>query len=181
LASTGILSAGNEPPSRPSKRADFEIADGDCDAAVSGADPIEDREGFARLLDRIERNGVRTVIVEDASRFARDLVVQELGIALLAKRGVPLLAASGDDLTNSNDLGRKMMRQVTGAFMEYEKRRLVAKLRGARERKRNETGKKVGGRKSHASYGRRWSRKRAAFEGRMARLGGLATEKSAPG
>jgi hypothetical protein len=34
--------------------------------------------------------------------------------------------------------------------MEYEKGRLVAKLRGARERKRKETGKKVGGRKSHA-------------------------------
>jgi DNA invertase Pin-like site-specific DNA recombinase len=49
------------------------------DAAVSGADPIEGREGFARLLDRIEGNGVSTVIVEDASRFARDLVVQELG------------------------------------------------------------------------------------------------------
>jgi len=34
--------------------------------------------------------------------------------------------------------------------MEYEKGRLVAKLRGARERKRKETGKKVGGRKTHA-------------------------------
>jgi hypothetical protein len=34
--------------------------------------------------------------------------------------------------------------------MEYEKGRLVAKLRGARERKRTETGKKVGGRNSHA-------------------------------
>jgi DNA invertase Pin-like site-specific DNA recombinase len=101
------------------------------------------------LLDRIEGNGVRIVLVEDASRFARDLVVQELGIALLAKPAVRLLTASGDDLTD-NDLGRKMMRQVAGAFMEYEKARLVAKLRGARERKRKETGKKVGGRKSHA-------------------------------
>jgi DNA invertase Pin-like site-specific DNA recombinase len=56
----------------------FEVADADWfyDAAVSGADPIEGREGFARLLDRIEGNGVSTVIVEGASRFARDLVVQ---------------------------------------------------------------------------------------------------------
>ena len=43
------------------------------DAAVSGADAIETRAGFAALLDRIEGNGVRTVIVEDASRFARGL------------------------------------------------------------------------------------------------------------
>jgi hypothetical protein len=28
------------------------------DAAVSGADPIESRPGFAELLDRIEGNGV---------------------------------------------------------------------------------------------------------------------------
>jgi hypothetical protein len=34
--------------------------------------------------------------------------------------------------------------------MEYEKGRLVAKLRAAREPKRKEAGKKVGGRKSHA-------------------------------
>jgi DNA invertase Pin-like site-specific DNA recombinase len=132
------------------KRAGFELVAEHYDAAVSGADPIEGRKGFAALLDRIENNGVATVIVEDASRFARELVVQELGIALLAKRGVRLLTASGDDLTDSDDLGRKMMRQVAGAFAEYEKGRLVAKLRSGRQRKRIETGKKVGGRKSQA-------------------------------
>src|SRR5262249_42446546 len=149
------------------------------DGAVSGADPIEGREGFARLLDRIEGNGVTIVIVEDASRFARDLVVQELGIALLAKRGVRLLTASGDDLTDSADLGRKMMSQVAGAFMEYEKGRLVAKLRGARERKRKETGKKRLAAGSHTpSCGQRWLPKRGGFGERRAKLGALATAKS---
>ena len=62
------------------KRAGFGIVDEFYDAAVSGADPIETRAGFAALLDRIEGNGVRTVIVEDASRFARELMAQELGI-----------------------------------------------------------------------------------------------------
>ena len=46
-------------------------------------------------LERIEGNGVRTVIVEDASRFARELMAQELGITLLISRGVRLLTASG--------------------------------------------------------------------------------------
>jgi DNA invertase Pin-like site-specific DNA recombinase len=132
------------------KRAGFEVVAEYYDPGVSGADPIEGRKGFAELLDRVESNGVATVIVEDASRFAHELVVQELGIALLAKRGVRLLTVSGDDLTDSDDLGRKMMRQVAGAFAEYEKGRLVAKLRSGRQRKRTETGKKVGGRKSHA-------------------------------
>ena len=66
------------------ERAGFEIVAEFYDAAVSGADPIQDRPGFAALLDRIEGNGVRTVIVEDASRFARELMAQELGIPLLS-------------------------------------------------------------------------------------------------
>ena len=58
------------------KRGGFEIVAEFYDAAVSGADPIQDRPGFAELLDRIEDNGVRTVIVEDASRFARGLMAR---------------------------------------------------------------------------------------------------------
>ena len=44
------------------KRAGFQIVEEFYDAAVSGADPIQDRPGFAAVLDRIEGNGVRTVI-----------------------------------------------------------------------------------------------------------------------
>jgi hypothetical protein len=36
---------------------------------VSGADPVDSRSGFAAMLKRIEGNGVRTIIVETASRF----------------------------------------------------------------------------------------------------------------
>ena len=130
------------------KRTGYNIVEEFYDAAVSGADPIETRAGFAALLDRIEGNGVRIVIVEDASRFARELMAQELGITLLISRGVRLLTASGDDLTASDDPTRKMMRQIAGAFAEYEKARLVSKLRHARERVRQEKGK-CEGRKPH--------------------------------
>jgi DNA invertase Pin-like site-specific DNA recombinase len=92
---------------------------------------------------------VRIVLVEDASRFARDLVTQELGIIALIRRGVRVVTATGDDLTDSSDPSRKMMRQIAGSFAEYEKARLVAKLRGARERKRAAAGK-CEGRKSWA-------------------------------
>src|SRR4051812_27206587 len=84
------------------KRAGIVIISEFYDPAVSGADPIETRPGFAALLDRIEGNGVRTVIVEDATRFARDLVTQELGVLALVGRGVRVLTASGDDLTNTD-------------------------------------------------------------------------------
>ena len=109
---------------------------------MSGADPIETRPGFNRLLDRIEGNGVRVVIIEDASRFARDLMTQELGILSLIKLGVRVITATGDDLTDTCDPMKKAMRQIAGAFAELEKARLVHKLRGARERKR-EKGKRL--------------------------------------
>jgi DNA invertase Pin-like site-specific DNA recombinase len=127
------------------KRAGYEIVDEFYDPAVSGADPIETRPGFAALLDRIEENGVRVVLVEDASRFARDLMTQELGIVALIKRGVTVITASGDDLTNTDDPMKVALRQISGSFVQLEKSRLVAKLRDARERKRA-TGVKVEGR-----------------------------------
>ena len=92
---------------------------------------------------------MRTVIVEDASYFARDLVTQELGILALIGRGVHVLAASGDDLTNTDDPFKVAMRQIAGAFAQLEKASLVGKLKAARDRKRS-TGAKVEGRKSHA-------------------------------
>jgi DNA invertase Pin-like site-specific DNA recombinase len=131
------------------KRAGLRIVDWYYDPAVSGADPIEARPGFSALLDRLESNGVRVVVVEDASRFARDLVAQELGLLLLIKRGVRVLTASGDDLTDTSDPSRVMMRQIAGSFAQYEKTRLVTKLRVARERVRDARGK-CEGRKSYA-------------------------------
>jgi len=124
------------------KRAGLLVTDWFYDPAVSGADPIETRPGFSALLDRIEGNGVRVVLIEDATRFARDLIAQELGIVVLVSRGMKIITANGDDLTDTSDPSRVMMRQIAGSFAQYEKARLVARLRRAREVKG-----KLGGRK----------------------------------
>lgn len=129
---------------RFAKHSGFELVAWFDDPAVSGADPIETRPGFSALLDRIEGNGVRAILVEDASRFARDLVAQELGVLALIKRGMKVITASGEDLTEATDPSRIMMRQIAGSFAQYEKARLVRKLREARERLG-----KPGGRKSY--------------------------------
>ena len=68
---------------------------------------------------------------------------------LLIKRDVRVLTANGDDLTDTSDPSRVMMRQIAGSFAQYEKARLVTKLRGARERIREAAGK-CEGRKSYA-------------------------------
>jgi DNA invertase Pin-like site-specific DNA recombinase len=52
------------------RRAGYQIVDWFYDAGVSGEVEIADRTGFAEMLDRIDGNGVRTVFVESADRFA---------------------------------------------------------------------------------------------------------------
>ncbi|HEX8373772.1 MAG TPA: recombinase family protein, partial [Geminicoccaceae bacterium] len=98
----------------------------------------------------IEGDGIRVVAVEDASRFARSVLAQELGVLIMAKRGVRVVTAGGEDLTETDDPAKVMMRQVAGAFAEYEKARLVHKLRGARDRASERRGRRVEGRKGHA-------------------------------
>src|SRR3954462_2996706 len=51
----------------------LEIVEEFSDAAVSGPDPIDQRPGFVELLAYVHGNGARTILVENASRFARDL------------------------------------------------------------------------------------------------------------
>jgi hypothetical protein len=101
------------------------------------------------MLKRIEGNGVRTIIVETASRFARDLMVQEVGHAKLRERGIDLIAADNPGSFIDDTPTAKLVRQVLGAISEFDKAMTVAKLRGARERKRRDVGK-CEGRKSHA-------------------------------
>jgi DNA invertase Pin-like site-specific DNA recombinase len=129
--------------------AGFDLVGTYYDAAVSGADPVQARPGFVEMVKRIEGNGVRTIIVETASRFARDLMVQEVGFAMLQERGIGLIAADSPSSFLDDTPTAKLVRQVLGAIAEFDKAMTVAKLRGARERKRKEVGK-CEGRKSYA-------------------------------
>ena len=66
------------------ERSGIAIVEEFYDAAVSGADPIDERPGFSDLLKRVQGNGVGVVLVEDPTRFARDLTVQLTGHELLS-------------------------------------------------------------------------------------------------
>jgi DNA invertase Pin-like site-specific DNA recombinase len=128
----------------------YGVIDEFYDPAVSGSDPIEDRPGFAALLDRIENNGVRTLLVEDVSRFAREMKAHVLGIALLRERGVRLVSASdGQDLTEDTDEMTEGMVTIMAVFAQIEKKRLVKKLRAARDRKSSQLGRRIEGRKGY--------------------------------
>jgi DNA invertase Pin-like site-specific DNA recombinase len=132
------------------KSAGMVIVDWFYDAAVSGADPIETRPGFAAALVRIAGNGVRTIIVETSNRFARDLMVQEVGFAMLRDLGITLIAADSPSSFLDDGPTSKLIRQILGAVAEFDKAMTVAKLKGARDRAKRLRGGKCEGRKSHA-------------------------------
>ena len=135
------------------KRAGYEIVESYYDAAVSGADALDARPGFAEALKRIASNGVRTIIVETASRFARDLIVAETGFRRLRDAGITLIAADAPNSFLDDTPTSAFIRQVLAAVQELDKAMLVSRLKGARQRKRA-TGVKVEGRKSYGEADR---------------------------
>jgi DNA invertase Pin-like site-specific DNA recombinase len=87
-------------------------------------------------------------LVESAHRFARDLIVQETGYRMLRERGIELIPVDAPQHFAESTPTANMVRQILGAVSEFEKAMLVARLKGARDRKRAASGK-CGGRKSH--------------------------------
>jgi len=130
----------------------LELADEFRDAGVSGTKDLENRPGLAALLDRVESNGVKIVLVENATRLARDRMVSEVSLQQLADAGCTVIAAdSGTDLTaDTDDPTRRLIRQVLGAVAEFDRRVTVLKLRAARERIRRR-GNRCEGRKPYGS------------------------------
>jgi DNA invertase Pin-like site-specific DNA recombinase len=130
----------------------LDVVDQFRDAGVSGTKDLENRPGLAALLDRVESNGVRIVLVENATRLARDLMVSEVILQQLSDAGCMVIAAdSGTDLTaDTDDPTRRLIRQVLGAVAEFDRRVTVLKLRAARERIRRR-GQRCEGRKPFGS------------------------------
>lgn len=120
------------------------------DAAVSGADALDQREGFTDLLSFTKEHGITTVLVETASRFARSLMVQELGLQMLRREGVRLVAVdSPETFVATDDPMVEAVRQMLGVMAQLEKAMTVAKLKGARDRASAAAGKRIEGRKGY--------------------------------
>ena len=105
------------------KTSGYEIAEAFYDAAVSGADPVSERSGFAEMLERLMSNGARTIIAESPGRFARDLMVLA-GHDMLKARGVTLIAASVPTRFVEDTPTAVLVRQALGAVAEFKRRPL---------------------------------------------------------
>jgi DNA invertase Pin-like site-specific DNA recombinase len=148
-ADKDTLKRQREAVTKFAKAAGYDVIAEYSDDGVKGADPVDQRPGFAAMMKHIASNGVRTIVVETASRFARDLIVQETGWRMLREAGITLIAADSPEAFLDDTPTAVMIRQILGSVSQFEKAMLVAKLRGARERKKATTGK-CGGRQSYA-------------------------------
>ena len=101
------------------------------DAAVSGADAVDQRPGFAEMLQRLAPDGAKTIIVESPDRFARDLAVQLAGHDMLKGLGISIIPASAPDFFTEDTPTAVLVRQVLGAIAQFEKASIVAKLAAA--------------------------------------------------
>jgi len=108
---------------------------------VSGT--LEHRPALAEMLVSLEQNGhgVKTIVIEKLDRLARDYMIQEFIIRDFQKQGFNIISTmEGKDLCG-DDPTRKLIRTIMGAFAEYDKTMIVAKLRASRERIKLKTGK----------------------------------------
>ena len=130
----------------------FEIIEEFLDEGVSGSKELASRPGLARLLDRIESNGVKSILVERADRLARDLMVNEVIVHQFTRLGARVLTSDGADLAaDENEPTKTLIRQVLAAVSQFDKSVVVLKLRAARERVKRRSGR-CEGRKPFGYY-----------------------------
>jgi DNA invertase Pin-like site-specific DNA recombinase len=141
---------------------------------ISGTTEWESRPAFSEMMSILLSNGVHTVLVERLDRVARDLLVQESVIGDFRRKALTLVSVSEPDLL-SDDPSRVLMRQMLGAFFQYEKTLLVAKLRGARQRVKAKTGRCEG----RKPYGIVDGEAAIINEMKRLRAGGTAVDKIA--
>lgn len=120
------------------------------DPAVSGAAPLDRRKGLLRALGCLYRGEVAGIVVARLDRLTRDLILQEQLLADIWGHGGEVLscvAAEAEFLRRDDpkDPSRRLIRQVLGAVIEYNKSTSRLLLEAGRLRK-GEAGGYIGGR-----------------------------------
>ena len=103
------------------------------DVGVSGTTPLQQRPGFMRMLEYAQQRGITRIIVEDCSRFARCVLVQELGLSFLREMGFSAISAANPDHFEDDSPYAKLVRQLIGAISEFQRNDIVTRLKKGRD------------------------------------------------
>jgi DNA invertase Pin-like site-specific DNA recombinase len=156
----------------------FELIHEYREEAVPGKFDEEHRPAFQQMISDLLGNGCRTIIVENMSRLAREYRTQEHLIIYIASKGITLISAdTGEDITAAmmGDPMRRALVQIQGIFSELDKNLLVAKLRKARDRQRELTGRSEG----RKTFGSKPGEAEAIHQMRSLKAAGLSCDKIA--
>lgn len=119
---------------------DIEVTKVYREEGVTGKSELDGRPALQALIGDLLANGTRLVLVEKLDRLARALIVQETILQDLGRRGITMVSVSEPDLCN-DDPTRTLIRQILGAFFEYERKMITSKLSDARRRLRAKNGR----------------------------------------
>lgn len=111
---------------------------------ITGTLEAAQRPGFQEMLAYCIEREVDTIFVERMDRLGRDAIVSMSILPYLASKGIQLYVSdSGTELTAAikEDPMMKAIIQIQAVFAELEKNMIVKKLKIARDKKREETGK----------------------------------------
>jgi site-specific DNA recombinase len=111
---------------------------------ISGKTDMDGRPAFQQMITDLLANGCRTILCESLDRLAREYRVQEQLLIYLASKGIGLIPVNtGENVIESlmGDPMRRALVQIQGIFAELDKNMTVRKLRGARKRKKEQTGR----------------------------------------
>ena len=130
----------------------YTIVQSAFDPGRSGADPINDRDGFSALLDFCKDNLISTILIETSSRYARDKDVAVRGFYLMEDYGIDTLIDCNEDLDLLGLWFSGKPYEALYPFLKMiisaeEKKEIVRRLKSARDRVKAQTGK-CSGRKS---------------------------------
>ncbi len=121
------------------EQAGYEIVAWYEEDGISGKTEAGSRPQFHQMLIDVEDDPelFEGVVALDATRFARDLLVQETLFANLWSRGLQVFCANGGkiDEDDETDPTRKFTRRLFGMIAELERDMLYMRLHGGRRRK----------------------------------------------
>jgi DNA invertase Pin-like site-specific DNA recombinase len=107
----------------------------ESDEGQSGSNGLNDRVGLGTALAAIERGDATALVVAKYDRLARDLVLQETVIGRLEATGHQVLSVSEPRMDDADDATRVLIRQVMGAFGQYEKALIRGRMMAGKAQK----------------------------------------------
>lgn len=124
-----------------SKTHNIDVLNTFYDAGVSGKVSAMERPEFKRMITWCDENNIHTILIEKADRFSRDVIEGEMAFKSLHDMGFDIISASGD-VKFDNDIHSSLIRQIMGAWSEYERKNISLRLTVARQRKTKENKKR---------------------------------------